>query len=133
SQLGRALAHDRERVRLRDVGDAARLHTLVRLEKDTQLIDLLGCRRVLDVDVDRELALLGVGPGHEPRAEADEDSDEEHPYQHRDGRGDGRREVRADRANRLREHQADPGHSSAYPPRRSSRTSLPASSAITRL
>ena len=72
---GIALAHDLERLRLRDEGDAARLHALVGLEQDAQLVDVLRRRPVGDEDVDRELALLVVRPRDEPRAEADEDAD----------------------------------------------------------
>src|SRR5262249_45476233 len=90
-------------------------------------------RLIGDEDVDSELLLLVVGPRDEPRAEADEDPDQEHPDEDGQGGRDRGRHIRADRAQRLAEDDADPRHSSAYPPRRSPRTSLPASSAITRL
>src|SRR4029453_3055168 len=96
-------------------------------------VHLLLRRLVRQKNVDDELLLLVVGPRDEPRAEADEDAEQEHPDEDRDRRGQRRRLVRADRAERLRDEQPKPGHYSApYPPRRSSRTSLPSSSAMTR-
>src|SRR5207249_9759975 len=66
-------------------------------------------------------------------AEPDDEAQHEHADQDGRGRCEGRREVGAQRAHRLREDQPQPAHSEVYPPRRSSRASLPSSSAITRL
>src|SRR5262249_30479891 len=132
-ELGIPLAHDVERLVLVDERDAAGLDALVRLERGAKLVDLLVGSRVPNEDVNGELVLLGVRPRHEPGPEADEDAHEEHPDEHGQGRCEGGRDVRADRAERLREDGPDLGHSSAYPPRRSSRTSRPDSSAMTRL
>src|SRR5262249_50619558 len=133
SQLRGALAHDRERLGLADEVDPARLHARVLLEEAADRVHLSRRRAIREEDVDDELLLLRVRPGDEPRAEADEDAEEEHPDQHGRRGGERGRLVGADRAQRLRYEQPEPAHSAPYPPRLSSRTSLPSSSAITRL
>src|SRR4029453_1869119 len=74
-----------------------------------------------------------VAERERPAAEADDEPEHEHPDQDGRRRGEGGREVRPERAHRLGGDRAQAGHSVVYPPRRSSRSNLPPSSAITRL
>ena len=69
-QLGVPLAHDLERLCLRDERDPARLHALVRLEEDAELVICFAVALVRDEHVHRELALLVVRPRRRARCRA---------------------------------------------------------------
>src|SRR5690349_11064583 len=131
------LAFLRERLLLGDELDP--LHLRHRCQRLAGVVDLRAGRLAAaaqvgaEVHVDEQLLLVVVAQRERPAAEPDDQTEHEHPDQHRRRRGEGGREVGSERADRLGDHDAEAAHSVVYPPRRSSRRSLPPSSAITRL
>src|SRR4029079_8333571 len=125
--------HPLEGLFLRDPHDRLRFRERLDLRPDGIDLRFGGLGGLLEEHLDDHVLADVVGPRVDPGEEGDEQTEQEHPDQDSHRRGNGRREVRADGAERLAEEKLGSRHYSVvYWPRRSSRMTSPLSSAITR-